>query len=137
MQAKIQQFIQFGLVGALNTVLTTLIYWGLYRWLGPTIAMAIGYGLTSVLGLALNGRWVFRGGRKLAQAAPRYYLTYAGTWALSVGLTAWWSNWQPDLTAFAPIVSLCATVPVNFILSRYWVFNYKGDGKTTCVKSNN
>lgn len=54
-----QQFIKFGLTGGLNTGLTYVIYLLLVHLTTPTVAMAVGYGLTSLVGLTLNNHWVF------------------------------------------------------------------------------
>ena len=60
MRQKLKQFIGFGLVGGINTILTYLLYLTLYQLINPTAAMGVGYGLTSVLGLFLNDTWVFK-----------------------------------------------------------------------------
>lgn len=54
MRQKLKQFIGFGLVGGVNTILTYLIYLTLYQLINPTAAMGVGYGLTSIFGLFLN-----------------------------------------------------------------------------------
>ncbi|WP_179394180.1 GtrA family protein [Lacticaseibacillus absianus] len=125
MALKLKQFIQFGLVGGLNTLLTYLLYLALYRPLTPTLAMAIGYGATSLLGLALNHR-VFKATATTPAIVGRYYSTYAFTWLLSVGLTTLWTTGFAGATPLAPAFSLMVTIPVNFLLSKYWIFNEKG-----------
>ena len=75
MRQKLKQFIGFGLVGGVNTILTYLIYLTLYQLINPTAAMGVGYGLTSIFGLFLNDTWVFKAKdrRQLKTVAPRYY----------------------------------------------------------------
>lgn len=121
------QFVQFGAVGALNTVLTYGIYLLLYQHISPTLAMAVGYGLTSLLGLALNKQWVFKDrGGQLSWVTFKYYATYGTTFLLSLLLTSLWVDGLRLPAALAPMFSLAVTVPVNFFLSKYWVFTQKG-----------
>jgi putative flippase GtrA len=121
------QFIQFGLVGALNTVLTYVIYLLLYQQISPTLAMAVGYGLTSLMGLWLNKSWVFkRAGGELSWLTFKYYATYGSTFCLSLVLTSLWVDAWHLPSAIAPLFSLMITVPANFVLSKYWVFTQKG-----------
>nr|WP_243892453.1 GtrA family protein [Schleiferilactobacillus harbinensis] len=123
----ITQFIQFGAVGALNTVLTYIIYLILYQHISPTLAMAVGYGLTSLLGLALNKQWVFKqSGGEMSWMTFKYYATYGTTFLLSLILTSTWVDVLHFPAAWAPLFSLAVTVPVNFLLSKYWVFAQKG-----------
>lgn len=127
MKRLITQFIQFGAVGALNTVLTYIIYLILYQHISPTLAMAVGYGLTSLLGLALNKQWVFKqSGGKMSWMTFKYYATYGTTFLLSLILTSTWVDVLHFPAAWAPLFSLAVTVPVNFLLSKYWVFTQKG-----------
>ncbi|MBO3090462.1 GtrA family protein [Schleiferilactobacillus harbinensis] len=127
MKRLITQFIQFGAVGALNTVLTYIIYLILYQHISPTLAMAVGYGLTSLLGLALNKQWVFKqSGGEMSWMTFKYYATYGTTFLLSLILTSTWVDVLHFPAAWAPLFSLAVTVPVNFLLSKYWVFAQKG-----------
>ncbi|QEU46365.1 GtrA family protein [Schleiferilactobacillus harbinensis] len=127
MKRLITQFIQFGAVGALNTVLTYIIYFILYQHISPTLAMAVGYGLTSLLGLALNKQWVFKqSGGEMSWMTFKYYATYGTTFLLSLILTSTWVDVLHFPAAWAPLFSLAVTVPVNFLLSKYWVFTQKG-----------
>lgn len=117
-----QQLIQFGLVGGLNTLLTYLLYLILWRGVGATAAMGIGYATTSVLGLVLNRSWVFHSQQHWQKTTWRYYATYLASFFLSMGLVHLWTQiWALPATS-APIFSLVLTVPFNFILSKFWIF---------------
>nr|SFZ88432.1 Conserved membrane protein, GtcA family [Loigolactobacillus rennini] len=121
-----QQLIQFGLVGGLNTLLTYLLYLVLWRGVGATAAMGIGYAVTSLLGLILNRSWVFKSQQCWQKAAWRYYATYLTSFFLSMGLVHLWTQtWGLSETS-APLFSLVLTVPFNFILSKFWVFRQSG-----------
>lgn len=125
--AKLRQLTQFALVGGVNTILTYLLYLMLFRVVSPTIAMGIGYGTTSILGLFLNDSWVFRAknSRQLSVIAPKYYATYGLTFILSMVLTAVWNDQLHLAKWLAPMFSLMITVPTNFCLCKWWVFKDK------------
>lgn len=122
MPKNIQQFIKFGMTGGLNTILTYIIYLLLVQLTNATVAMAIGYGLTSLIGLSLNNHWVFKAHQAVKTVAWKYYATYGFTWLISVffahvASTTWHApNW------LIPIGSLMLTIPLNFLLSKFWVF---------------
>ncbi|CAI2609401.1 GtrA family protein [Apilactobacillus apinorum] len=122
-----RQFFKFGVVGLINTILTYLIYTLLYKATSPTDAMAIGYGITSVIGLTINRKWVFKSNHNWMLVA-KYYLTYLFTWTLSIVVTDISSNYFHVLASIIHLITLFVTTPTNFILSKYWVF------KTTHIK---
>lgn len=117
------QFIKFGIIGGLNTILTFIIYWILIHATNATIAMAIGYGTTSLIGLLVNKYWVFNTNEHIKNVAWKYYATYGFTWLLSVifaniASTIWkFPSW------IIPLGSLLLTIPLNFLLSKLWVFS--------------
>ena len=123
MPKNLQQLVKFGMTGGLNTILTYIIYQLLAPSTNATFAMAVGYGLTSVLGLTLSNHWVFKAHQAVKSVAWKYYATYGFTWLVSVGFahiasTTWQlPNW------FIPIGSLMLTIPLNFVLSKFWVFS--------------
>ena len=128
MRQKLKQFIGFGLVGGINTILTYLLYLTLYQLINPTAAMGVGYGLTSVLGLFLNDTWVFKvkDHRDLKSVAPRYYFSYGLTFIMSLILTSFRNDALNLPKPLAPMFALMITVPTNFLLSKFWVFREKG-----------
>ena len=128
MRQKLKQFIGFGLVGGINTILTYLLYLTLYQLINPTAAMGVGYGLTSVLGLFLNDTWVFKvkDHRDLKSVAPRYYFSYGLTFIMSLILTSFWNDAFNLPKPLAPMFALMITDPTNFLLSKFWVFREKG-----------
>ncbi|MFT8400262.1 MAG: GtrA family protein [Lentilactobacillus diolivorans] len=88
-----------------------------------TFAMAIGYGVTSLIGLTLNNRWVFNAHAQFKSVVMKYYVTYLFTWIISVGFANAASSWSQMNTTLIPLFSLILTVPTNFLLSKFWVFH--------------
>lgn len=126
MQEKtLKQIIQFGLVGGVNTLLTYVIYFLTYQQIGAVAAMALGYGITSIIGLLVNRTWVFSTKKDLNKIIPRFYTTYGITWLLIIIATAFFNDVIHIAGLIVPIFSLLITFPINYILSRKWVFATK------------
>lgn len=123
MMLWIKQLFKFGIIGLINTILTYLIYTFLWHITNPTIAMAIGYGITSVIGLTINKQWVFKSSNNLSNIAVKYYATYLLTWLLSVTITHLISTQSTINGQIIPLIALIITIPTNFCLSKYWVFS--------------
>ncbi|WP_225362837.1 GtrA family protein [Apilactobacillus micheneri] len=123
MMLWIKQLFKFGIIGLINTILTYLIYTLLWHITNPTIAMAIGYGITSVIGLTINKQWVFKSNNNLSKIAVKYYTTYLLTWLLSVTITYLISTQSTINEQIIPLIALIITIPTNFCLSKYWVFS--------------
>ncbi|WP_081759837.1 GtrA family protein [Lentilactobacillus farraginis] len=105
-----------------NTLLTYIVYLLLLAPTGATIAMAVGYGATSLLSLTLNNHWVFKAHAQFKSVVVKYYVTYLSTWALSTLLAGVLSHLSMVNDHLIPIFSLIITVPTNFLLSKFWVF---------------
>ena len=120
-----KQFIKFGIVGVSNTLLSLLIYYilvllGVHYILSNTIAFAI-----SVLNAYYwNRKYVFKqnekksAGRQLAKV----YAAYGFTFLLSTGLLFLMVDVLGISELVAPLINLCVTVPLNFLLNKFWAF---------------
>ncbi|MFD1124938.1 GtrA family protein [Lentilactobacillus raoultii] len=99
-----------------------MIYLLLLSPTNATIAMAIGYGITSLLSLTLNNHWVFKTHAQFKAVVFKYYTTYLSTWLLSTAIADVLSRFTEVNQQLIPIFSLLVTVPTNFLLSKFWVF---------------
>lgn len=122
LQPNRRQFIQFSLVGFLNTVLTWIIYWCLILIIPATLAIAFGYLVTSVIGFILNQKKVFKSTSTAKNTYWKYYLLYGATLLLSMGLTYVWTTSFQLSQLTAPIFTVAFTLPFNFLFSKFWVF---------------
>ena len=124
MRRVFEQFVKFGVVGCINTATSLLIYYVLLFFnIQYLLASISGYIFSSVVGFILNKFWVFQAkGTKTLQETIRYYIVYGC--ALLMNLTIMYL--QVDILLIsdkiAPLITLCVTVPFNFIMSRVWVF---------------
>ena len=131
----IKTFMKFGVVGVVNTVLSLIIYYICIAinndWY--LVGTILGYIISSIVGYFLNKLMVFkRPDIKHSKSLPRYYVVYASALLLNVLLIELWINGLHISSWIAPILTLCFTVPYNFILSRLWVFS--DDSKTEFKK---
>ena len=130
------QFIKFGIVGLSNTIIGYVIYaatlWLLRRmgWF-PGADMYIAQFVMFLLSVAWSFYWnnkvVFReegdGERNVLRALIKTYVSYAFTSLfLAEVLLVLWVNVLGINEFIAPIFSLVITVPLNFVIQKFWAF---------------
>ncbi|WP_346287778.1 GtrA family protein [Zoogloea sp.] len=110
---------RFILVGALNTGVTTLLYWAL---LAAGLSPALSFGLAFVAGIGLawwmNGRFTFRTGAS-ARGLVVYPLIYVPPWAVGQGLLSLLLDAGVPGWLAGPLASL-GVVPLSFGLNRFF-----------------
>ena len=127
------QFVKFGLIGVTNTLISYGIYM-LVIWLMKPVNFAYDYIVGSVLGFIISVLWSFYWNNKLVftegsekrnilKSLLKTYLSYAATGiVLSNILLYVFVDLMGIPKAVAPILGLLITVPLNFILNKYWAF---------------
>ena len=128
--AKLWQFIKFGIVGVSNTLISLAVY-------EVCIQLGLHYLLANAVGLVIsvinayywNNRCVFGDGRKktFGQHVKTYFKSlaaYGGTFVLDSLLLILWVELLHIPEALAPILNLMITIPLNFLINKYW--NFKG-----------
>lgn len=127
----ILQFIKFGIVGAFNTVLTLAIYYaGLALGIHYQLCNIIAFIITVFISYLLNGKLVFKqtNGQKTGffVGLIKVYMSYAFT---SLFLNAILLGVQVEFLGIskeiAPIFNLVFTIPINFLLNKFWVYRKK------------
>ncbi len=128
------QFVKFGIVGVTNTVISYLIYLLFlftFQWLGwiPDFdyiaAHFIGYVLSIFWAFYWNRRYVFEKPENDCwyKELAKSFLSYSFTGiVLSTALLYLWVDIIGISKVVAPVINLCITVPLNFLLNRYWAF---------------
>lgn len=118
------QFIKFGFVGCLNTIFSLAIYYVMvYFKINYMAATVVSYLVSSVIGYALNRIWVFKAkNTKVSSSALKYYIVYGSSLLINIGCMYLWVNILGLSKYIAPILTLCITVPFNYIFSRLWAF---------------
>ena len=123
------QFLKFGLVGVSNTLVAWVCYY-LFLWFDEGLYM-VGSLVGTVVSIAnaffWNDRFVFKSEKndwcsKLKRLG-KTYISYGGTSLLGILLLWIEVRFLGISKHFAPPVSLIITVPLNFIINKYWTFN--------------
>lgn len=119
------QFIKFGIIGASNTIVSTSIYY-LFIWMDPKlyfVGNVVGWIVSVFNSFYWNNRFVFTKSEfSWGQKLLRTYLAYGGSFIVGsitlvvlvrvLGVSAW----------LAPWINIVITIPLNFILNKFWAF---------------
>ncbi|MBR4914700.1 MAG: GtrA family protein [Clostridiales bacterium] len=134
--AKIEwltQFVKFGLIGVTNTLLSYGIYM-LVIWILKPYNIAFDYIIGSVLGFIISVLWSFYWNNKLVftegsekrnilKSLLKTYLSYAATGIVLANVLLYiFVDLMGISKAVAPFLGLLITVPLNFVLNKYWAF---------------
>lgn len=120
------RFIKFGIVGLTNN----LIYYAVYLLL---LHMGIHYVIANIIGFTIsvfnayfwNNKYVFEAdsARVWWKTFLKTYISYAGTGIVLSNLLLYvWIDMLGVSELIAPLLNLIITVPVNFLMNRFWAF---------------
>jgi len=122
--ALVIQFLKFGMVGISNTLISLAIYYTLvYLGVHYLLANVVAFALSVLNAFYWNSKFVFRQrsnhkkGRLL-----KVYLCYGFTFLLSTALLFLMVDIIGVSELIAPLINLCVTVPLNFLLNKFWAF---------------
>ena len=129
------QFIKFGIVGLSNTGISYLIYAGSLIWFRHLnmfsesdylIAQFVAFILSVLWSFYWNNKYVFDDvgrERNIVQALLKTYISYAFTGLfLNSILAVLWVQVFDINKMFAPIINLLISVPINFVMNKFWAF---------------
>ena len=127
---NIVQFIKFGLVGASNTIVSTGVYWILtFFGIHYIIANAVGFVVGTLNAYILNDKFVFKKEegeeRSTAKTGAKVFISYGLSFLLSTILLMLWIDILEISEYIAPIINVCITTPLNFIMNKFWAFKNK------------
>lgn len=118
------QFIKFGVVGISNTLISLTIYYVLiYFSINYIVANTIGFVISVLNSYYWNNRFVFKKNEK-GHFKPliKTFASYGITFILSTFLLILMINYLGISEMIAPIMNLVITIPLNFILNKFWAF---------------
>ena len=120
---RLGEVVRFGLVGVTATVLQYAIYFVASRWMHPTLANTVGYGISFVYNYIASTRFTFRV-KSSARRGAGFALSHVVNYLLHMVLLAFmlWLS-VPERLAPAPVY--CVAVPINFLMVRYVFKNTK------------
>lgn len=125
------QFVKFGLVGVSNTVIAYVVYMIFLRLkVYYVIANLIGFFVSVINAFYWNNKFVFQSkegeDRSVVKAFLKTLISYSGTGVvLSNALLILWVEIIHMPKEIAPIINLLITIPLNFILNKFWAFREK------------
>ena len=126
------QFIKFGLVGVSNTLISLGVYWLCYYGLGwhYQLSNVISFVVSVSNAYFWNSRYVFKSGvnytvRQHVKAYFKAFVSYGSTFLLSTALLTLWVEGCGISAGIAPLINLLITIPLNFVLNKYWAFRGK------------
>lgn len=130
------QFVKFGVVGLSNTVISYVIYIGalllfqtnkLIPGIDYLVAQVIAFLLSVLWSFYWNNKFVFEKNeneeRNMFHALLKTYVSYAFTGLfLNSILSLLWVEVLGISKLIAPIINLLVSVPLNFIMNKFWAF---------------
>ena len=122
------QFVKFGLVGAVNTLLSLGINY-LFIWIDPSLYLwgnFAGWVVSVLNAFYWNNRFVFQKSaatrKELWLRLGKSYVSYGASFLLST-LLMWLEVQVLGLSEWlSPIVTLVITIPLNFVVNKLWTF---------------
>ena len=129
------QFVKFGIVGVSNTVVSYVVYLITFFLLQKAnLFPNTDYLIAQLFGFLLSVLWSFYWNRKFVfqaegdpvpwfRALLKTYVSYAFTGLfLNSVLAVVWVEWLHISKLIAPIFNLLLSVPINFLLNKFWAF---------------
>ncbi len=125
------QFVKFGMVGAVNTVLSYIITNGCYYiiHLHEQISNIIAFVITVFISFILNGKFVFKEQsekRSFWKSLLKVYVSYSITGLFLNSILLYLEEQLLGIPHYiATLMNLIVTIPINFILNKFWAYNDK------------
>lgn len=122
---RFEQFIKFGIVGCSNTLINLFVYYLLLH-LGANylIAYTCGFLVSVCNAFFWNSKFVFKNKSEnnAIKAFLKVFLSYGFSFLLSVGIMGVMVEFFRISPVIAPLLKLAITIPLNFLLNKYWAF---------------
>ncbi len=120
-----RQFFRFGLVGLSNTAISLAIYY-IFIFINKDfylIGNTVGFIVSVLNAYYWSNKYVFQKSVK-GHAKPliKTYLSYGITFLIGTGLLFTLVTFLQVPEIIAPLIILIVTIPMNFLLNKYWSF---------------
>ena len=131
MKSEIYQFIKFGLVGISNTLIAYIAYSiCVYIGIHYLIANAIGFFISVLNAYYWSDRFVFKKGegesRSTIWTIAKTYIAYGSTGLLLASILLYLYVDKLNISEYlAQLLVLVVTIPLNFIINKFWSFKTK------------
>lgn len=135
------QFIKFGIVGAINTVLSYIITNTCFYALNwhAQVSNMIAFVITVFISFMLNRKFVFKQENEKQNFWKSLLKVYASYSITGLFLTAILLYIEEQLLGIphyiATLMNLVVTIPINFLLNKFWAFKQKNKEEKNETKS--
>ena len=117
------QFIKFGIVGISNTAVGFGVYYALYFChVNYLIANGVSWVISVFNAFYWNNKYVFQSGSGWWKTLFRTYISYGASLLVSTFLMYVLVEFLSVTPVQAPVLCLLITIPLNFILNKFWAF---------------
>ncbi len=123
MMKNLMQFIKFGIVGVSNTAIALAVYYFLL-WIGAAYLLAntVSWIVSVFNAFYWNNRYVFKNDIPWFKALIKTYISYGASFVAASILLVIFVEWFGISDKIAPLLTLIISIPMNFILNKYWTF---------------
>ena len=127
----VYQFIKFGIVGVSNTLIAYIAYSiCVYIGIHYLIANAIGFFISVLNAYYWSDRFVFKKGEGESRSAiwtlAKTYIAYGSTGLLLASILLYLYVDKLHISEYiAQLLVLVVTIPLNFIINKFWSFKTK------------
>ena len=117
------QFLKFCVVGLSNTVISLAVYYIiLYFGAHYVIASILSFIISVLNAYYWNYKYVFNTKSDILKSLIKTHTSYGFSYVLSTTLLIILVEYYNISELLAPILVLVITVPLNFILNKFWAF---------------
>lgn len=113
------EIIRFGIVGVLATLIQYLVYLICIHFMGPSLALTIGYIISFMFNFYASTHFTFRVEANVKHGAG-FALSHGINWGLQMLILNLFL-WLGVPKGLAPIPMYCICIPVNFTLVRFFL----------------
>ena len=118
-----KQFIKFGIVGFSNTIVGFGVYYILlFCNVHYILAGFISWLISVFNAFYWNNKFVFQSGSGWRKTLLRTYVSYGMSFLVSTTLMYILVEFCAISPVLAPVICLLVTVPLNFLLNKFWAF---------------
>ena len=117
------QFIKFGIVGLSNTAIGLGTYY-LFLWIGfhYMVANVLSWIISVFNAFYWNNKYVFKSSTTWLKALFRTYVSYGVSFIVGAVVLYGLVEWCGISDKIAPLIVLIVTIPLNFVLNKFWTF---------------
>lgn len=138
-EESLMQFIKFGIVGLSNTLISYVIYavslllfqrFAIFGAKAYLVSQVLAFVISVAWSFYWNNKYVFKQNegetRSIWRSLLKTYISYSFTGLfLNTLLLILWVQLLHISEFIAPIINLLVSVPLNFIINKFWAFRSK------------